>query len=341
MPRTIQCIQCQSILNLPASSLAGKKLTCPCCGLKFRLSERDASSESTVPGIADATSASNFELDKRRHDLDDVPMPQSDGDLRETFDLPLMSSRDLETSQMAFSGRDAGEAATLFDDPVPAHRRKKTAGDARQTARRCSHCGGFVPQGMSLCAACGTDQETGMRVGFGYDLDPPPAPPAPSPPIHVLCVGGFCAAIASALLIRSVVGYTHAPFGLLKLGWILLGLLSVFSVVATIEFIRGKTIRLLLLAIALGSVVDVAAMIALPSIQADVDDPSRGDIVHLNVDDPDAEDVEIRPLEERLDIPRIMFGVVLLVACAGTTIYLLSPPAKKYVHAHTASRFYD
>ncbi len=340
MPRTIECTQCHAVLNLPVSIAAGKKLKCPRCGLKFRVTDRDASSESTAPGVADAAASSTFELDKRRRDLDDLPMPLSDGDLRETFNLPLMSSRDLETSQMASSGRETSDAAALFDDPVPAHRRKKTAGDARRTARRCSHCGGLVPQGMSLCTACGTDQETGRRIGFDDDLAPPPPPPAPGPPFHVLFVGGLSAAGSVTLAILSVMGSTHTTSQLEKLGWLLLGLVAVFAVLAAIEFIRGKTTRLLLVAVAMASIVDVMALIALPIIQANFDAPEHI-VVPINTNDQDAADVEIRPLEERLDIRRMMLGVVLLVACAGATIYLLSPPAKKYVHVHTTSRVYD
>ncbi len=339
MPRTIECTQCHAVLNLPVSITAGKKLKCPRCGLKFRVTDRDASSESTAPGVADAAASSTFELDKRRRDLDDLPMPLSDGDLRETFNLPLMSSRDLETSQMASSGRETSDAAALFDDPVPAHRRKKTAGDARRTARRCSHCGGLVPQGMSLCTACGTDQETGRRVGFDDDLAPPPPPPAPGPPLHILFVGGLCTAGAATLAILSVVGSTHTTSQLEKLGWLLLALVGVFSVYGAIELIRGKTARLLLVAVALGSVVDVMALIALPIIQAAFDEPEHI-VVPVKTNDQDLEDVAIRPLEDRIDFKRITAGVAMLAACAGVVLYVFSPPVKKYVHARAATRVY-
>ena len=41
-------------------------------------------------------------------------------------------------------------------------KRRKTAAESRLTARRCSGCGGYVPQGMSVCMSCGLDQETGL-----------------------------------------------------------------------------------------------------------------------------------------------------------------------------------
>lgn len=340
MPRTIHCKQCHAVLNLPVSIAAGKKLRCPRCGVKFMVSQKEASSESTAPGIADAAaSASAFEIDKRKRDLADLPMSLADGDLRDTFNLPLMSGRDLESSQVASSDRETGDAAALFTDQ-PSLRRKKTAADARRVARRCSFCGGLVPQGMSICSACGTDQESGLRVGLDDDLAPPPPPPAPGPPIHVLLVGGLCTAGGVTLAILSVVRSAHTHSQLENASWLCLALVAVFGVFAAIEFIRGKTARLLLLAVALGSVIDVMALIALPIIQANFDAPEHV-IVPANSTDLDDEDVKIRPLEERLDSQRLTLGVVLLLGCAGIVLYVMSPPVKKYVHARVALRTYD
>lgn len=171
MPRTTQCQNCGIILNLPANAAAGKRLKCPKCGLRFALTVADASSESTLAGPADADWLSRVDLETLKPPLDDLPVSLGDHDLRETFDLPLMSGgRDAETAP----GAGMADAASLLDEPAP--KRRKTAAEARSTARRCSNCGGYVPQGMSVCMSCGLDQETGVRVGMDDDLIPPPPP---------------------------------------------------------------------------------------------------------------------------------------------------------------------
>ncbi len=344
MPRTIHCNQCHAVLNLPVSIAAGKKLKCPRCGLKFKVSQKEASSESTAPGIADAatsTSASSpiFDVNNRSRQLDDLPMSLSDGDLRDAFNLPLMSGRDLESSQVASPQRETGDAAALFEDVSPV-RRKKTAADARRVARRCSFCGGLVPRGMSICSACGTDQETGHRVGLDDDFAPPPPPPAPGPPIHVLLIGGLCAAGGVTLAILSAARSVGSGSGLENASWLSLALVALFCVFASIEFIRGKSARLLLVAIALGSVVDVMALIALPIIQASFDAPEHI-VVPANSADLDDADTAIRPLEDRLDTGRMTLGVVLLFVFAALVMYLLSPTVKKYVHSRVVMRSYD
>lgn len=337
MPRTIQCKQCDALLNMPVSITAGKKLKCPRCGLKFKVSHREASSESTAPGIMDAA-ASTSELVKGRRDADDSPISLGDANLREMFDLPLMSGRDVESSQVASSRREASDAAALFGDE-PAVRRRKTAADARRVARRCTQCGGLVPQGMSICSACGLDQETGLRVGFEDQFAPPPPPPPSAPPIHVLLVGGLCVAGGAILAILSVVQSTHAGSQLENASWVCLALTALFCVFAAVEFVRGKTARLLLLAVALGSLVDVAALIALPIIQSNFDEPEHI-VVPAQSTDLNDEDVAILPPEQRLDIGRVVFGIVMLFVCAILTLYLLSPAVKKFMHVRAASRVY-
>ena len=91
MPQTTQCTKCGVILNLPPGIKPGKRLKCPRCSTKFTISESDASSASTVPGIADATAASVFDMQKRSNPPDDLPPSLGSGDLREAFDLPLVS----------------------------------------------------------------------------------------------------------------------------------------------------------------------------------------------------------------------------------------------------------
>ena len=206
MPQTIQCKKCWIILNLPGGLKPGKRLKCPRCGTRFVITESDASSASTAPGLDDAT-ATSYEMPKQPVFQDDLPPSLGEGDLREAFDLPLVSgsARDMERGG-GEPGAQAADAAALFDDK-PAKRRT-TAAEARSQARRCVTCGSGVPKGMSICGVCGTDQETGLRVGLEDDLAPPPPPPPSGPPIHVSVAGGLCITGSLILLVLAVIQST-------------------------------------------------------------------------------------------------------------------------------------
>ena len=98
MPQTTQCHKCGVILNLPPGIKSGRRLKCPRCATRFTITEADESSASTMPGLADAANSSAFEIQKRSSPPDDLPPSLGDGDLREAFDLPLVSgsARDME-----------------------------------------------------------------------------------------------------------------------------------------------------------------------------------------------------------------------------------------------------
>ena len=164
MPRTILCQKCGVVLNLPAAVSAGKRIKCPKCGHKFAISEKDASSESTMAGVADADLASSRDLGKRPPSHDNLPVPAGDKDLRDLFNLPLETAASIEKSAVSSQKPVVSDAEALFQEPTV--RKKKAKGaEARAQARRCVSCGGFVPKGMSICTACGVDQDTGIRVG--------------------------------------------------------------------------------------------------------------------------------------------------------------------------------
>jgi len=334
MPRTIQCSECRVRLNLPDQVLAGKRLKCPRCGHKFVVSEADASSASTLPGTADAAETATGLLARRPPSGEDLPAPRAEGDLRETFDLPLVSAREAERSEMV-AGSPTADAAGLFADIKPSARRLSAA-EARARGRRCTHCGGFVPQGMSICGTCGTDQETGMRVGLEDDLAPPPRPRSEGPPLHISIIGTFCVAAAVILLILAIIQSVHENSQLHYACWISLALVSGFGIYAAVEFIRGKSVKLLMLALALGGVVDVMTLIALPLIQANFVAPEI--LIDRNAKSTNLDDapVKIRPLEERLDANRIQAGAGLLLVYAFLSLYLMSPPVKKYIQTRAA-----
>jgi phage FluMu protein Com len=338
MPRTIQCNKCGVILNLPDRTKAGKRLKCPRCAFKFVVTEAEASSVSTVPGLTDAAPASTHELPKRPPSQDDLPTTFVEGDLRETFDLPLISGREAERGA-AVPQPTIGDAASLFDDRG-APKRKTTAADARAKARRCSSCGGIVPQGMSICISCGLDQETGIRAGLD-DEDLLPAGPAPSqgPPIHVAVVGGLCVAVGLILVLLAVTRSVRGNSDWRQYGWLFLACVSAYGIYSAVEFIRGRTAKLLMVSLMLGIIVDLMALVALPIFEVILDDPQH--IISTETK-PDLDDsnVQIKPPEQRMDTRRISYGIGVIVSFAILYLYLMSPPVKKYIHSR-AARAYD
>jgi phage FluMu protein Com len=334
MPRTIQCNKCGIILNLPEHTKAGKRLKCPRCANKFVVTEAEASSVSTVPGLTDATPASTHELPRRPPSVDDLPRAFVEGDLRDTFELPLMSGREAERNQAA-SQPAIGDAASLFDDRG-APKRKTTAADARARARRCSTCGGIVPQGMSICISCGLDQETGIRTGLDdEDLLPSGPPPSQGPPIHVAIVGGLCTAAGVILVLLAVTQSVRGNSDWRQYAWLSLALISAYGIYSSVEFIRGRTARLLMVSLMLGIIVDVMAMVALPLVEVFLDDPQQIVVMEAK---PDLEDshVRIKPPEERIDTQRIIAGIGMIVVFAVLYMYLMSPPVRKYIHSRAA-----
>jgi hypothetical protein len=330
MPQTTQCNFCGIILNLPPSVKAGKRMKCPRCGSRFTISQSEASSASTFPGLADATPMSAYEMPKRPANLDDLPVPTAEGDLRETFDLPLVSGREAERGEVASDPR-AADAAALFQDSGPAKRRQSGA-EARARARRCVQCNGFVPQGMSICSACGTDQETGMRVGLEDDLAPPPPSGPDGPPFHVTMIGGLSLAGCVVMVVVGIFQSTRVDSVLENAGWLSLAIVCALGIYASIQFLRAKSAKLLILALTLGAALDVIALIGVPIIQTNFDDQDR--IVHeVRPDDPDVSDVRITPIEDRLNFRRIALGVTLILVYTVFSLYLISPPVRKFIQS--------
>jgi hypothetical protein len=305
--------------------------------LRFAVTVADASSESTLPGPADADTLSRFDMEVRPPSLDDLPIPVAEKDLRETFDLPLISAREAERVEVATSPA-VSDATALFDDRG-GPRRRITAADARAKARRCSNCGGLVPQGMSICASCGVDQETGLRLGLDDDLVPPPPPRPQGPPVHIAIIGGLCAFAAVMLLIISLIQSVRGARDWENYGWLCLALVSGFGIYGSVEFIRGRSAKLLMLALSLGVMIDLLALVALPVVQTFWDDQDRiVTQVQSKSDDIESPGIGIKPHQERLDITRLKVGFILILIYAVLSVYLMSPPVKKYVHSSRADK---
>lgn len=342
MPRTTQCPSCGVVLNIPDRAIAGKRLRCPKCAYRFRVTETDASSASTLAAPLNAeTTHSSHQIPSRPPSPDDLPLPIAEGDLREAFGLPLADARSLERTG-AVSSEPApsaiSDAAALFqDDPKP--RRRPSAAEARSLARRCSSCGGFVPQGMSICVVCGTDQETGMRVGLEDDLAPPPPPPPSGPPVHIAAVGGLLGVAALILLILSLVRSVGGSDSLLTYGWLCLSVISGFALFSVVQFIRLKSAKLLMVALTLGAVINVLALVVLPLFEATWEDTGQVmQTINRPDDDPNSLGVQFnKPLEDRIDTRRIATGVTVLILYAGLSVYLMSPAVKRPMHRSAAA----
>ena len=48
--------------------------------------------------------------------------------------------------------------------------------------------------------------------------------------------------------------------------------------------------------------------------------------------DPDDQNIGIRPFEERIDFRRLMAGIILILVYVVFSLYLISPPVKRFIH---------
>lgn len=316
MSMTTQCPACQLVLTVPDAA-GGRRLKCPKCGGRFYVGQGGAARPaSQAPGVG----PSSVTIPASSHGHRDLPTAA--GDLRETFDLPLLMDEDTPVRPAA---RSAGVADALFrDEDMPARRR--TLADARSESRRCPECGGFVPAGMSLCSRCGLDLDTGQQIELEEELDEAPVEPVyeSGPPFGIVFIGSV-AMIASLVL---------AVFCFLQLGESLgglaLGVVCLFGIVASVQFLRGKSFKLLLVALGLAGAIDVVALIALPVFQADESIPAaevQEDVL------PDGEEIaDIPPIMQRLNTRKIGWGVALLLVDVALLIYLSTPGIRRHFH---------
>jgi len=285
------------------------------------------------PGLADASldskqdvaaMRSNAELPVSSNELrggghGQADMPTASGDLRDTFDLPLLVD-DTPTSRQT---RQVGDAEALFQEK-PGAKRRLSAAEARAQARRCPTCGGMVPAGMSLCNSCGLNLETGQRIDLDEDLIPPPMIRAVGTPMGVSIIGGLGFLGSIILAVITLVQALRAEAGT---GFFLLLLVCIFGIYASVQFLRGKSVKLMLIALSLGALINIAAMIALPIFEAN----NATTIVHNEVaPDSDDEGFVIQSVTERLDMQRITLGILGLVTYAAVSVYLTSPPVRRH-----------
>jgi phage FluMu protein Com len=319
MPRTIQCTNCGVVLNLPEQA-AGKRLKCPKCGTKFFAGSGDANTQSTVGRLPSASPDSSRLITGKQYD-NDLPLPTAASEPRETFDLPLLTES-APSGPAKTSDRTAGDAPTLFEEWKSAPRRP-TGAEARAKPRRCPTCGGVVPVGMSLCQSCGLDLDTGTRVALDDDLTPPPPPRPSGMPLNIMLVGGIGFLGSLVLTCYSVFQWlNHAE------GWVYFVPVCLFAVYASVQFLRRKSVKMLLAALTLGVVVNVFGMIVVPIMQANAD--LKIEQRKTGSDDPNGSDIIIHSIPELINFERVYTGIGLLLLYALVSVYLISPSVSRY-----------
>jgi hypothetical protein len=322
-----------------------KRLKCPSCGTKFYLDtpagESPANDPVSSPSMANLPTAGPSSSHSGPAVADDLILPNLGKDLRESFDLPLLS--DDEPRSLP-----ATPPPEVLLDPDPPPRSRKAAGaEARQSARRCS-CGAVVPQGMSLCTRCGLDLDTGMRINVDELLEEPVAlPPSLSAPMGVLFVGMITMLVSGVLGLASLYVYFSGRGGERPWGYLLLALICGFGIFASVKFLQGKSARLILTALLLGGAIDLVTMVILPIALPDEGHvlsigqrPGRPDTPEIDLGPyaAEAEDLiqeeplgpVIRPLTERIDWRKVYTGLIILLITSAVIVYLNSPPVRRY-----------
>jgi hypothetical protein len=188
---------------------------------------------------------------------------------------------------------------------------------------------------MSLCSACGLDLDTGKRelVEHVFEDDIPPPPQPAGPPISISLIGGLTL-IASLVLGIFAITKLGFSFGTAEgLGGLCFTLICIFGVWASFEFLRGRSAKLLMIAIVLGAAMDVIVLIGFPVYQANSDVPIEeitsgrtSDTNATRAADSDDDNLRIVSPQERLEAiggrPKIMLGVGILVLSFGLLVYL-------------------
>lgn len=320
MALTTKCPECQTVLNLPDGA-EGRRLKCPKCGAKFQAGTPEARPRTSSPGVATAGPASSFlQASPGKggpQSSREIDIPFSSGDLRDTFDEGMLLGE--ETKSRPRSKQTADAAALFQDDATP--RRKETGGDAKKKARRCPSCGGVVAVGMSLCQTCGLDIDTGRREHVDEMLDEEIAPSAPvahGPPIGIALIGSATLLISGILAILSMVKLPPN-------GGVPLAIVCLFGVFASIQFLRGKTAKLLLVALLIGGVIDIIGLIVVPAWQANeaAFDPNVAS-------SPTDEEVEVKSLAERIDYNTLMLGLLILGVDVALFVYISTATVRRH-----------
>jgi hypothetical protein len=173
---------------------------------------------------------------------------------------------------------------------------------------------------MSVCARCGLDLESGVRVDLEDDPAPQPAPRAPAPPMAVSIIGGIAFMGSLALTVLSIALWLGGFDGCQYFVPI-----CAFGIYAAVQFLRQKSVRLLILALSFGLAVDVVALIAMPVYHANME----ASAVDRNMTSEKAE-VVIPSVVDKLDTQKLTIGIGLILVYAGVVFYLMTPQVKRH-----------
>ena len=172
-----------------------------------------------------------------------------------------------------------------------------------------------------------------MRVGRDDDLVPLPPRAATGPPLHVAITGFLCGLTSLLLLVLSLIQSVRGQAGATQYGWLCLALVSAFGIYGAVQFFIGRSVKYLMLALTLGVFVDAMSLIALPIYQATFADQEAVVTKVNKKDNPDSlddEDMQIIPITERLKMDKIKGGLIVILLYVLLSIYLMSPPVKRY-----------
>jgi hypothetical protein len=305
------------VLVIP-NGAQGRRLKCPHCGHRFHIAGPEGR-----PGSSEVAGASPKSTVYGLPTTGEV-IPRADKDLRETFDLPLLMDGDPAPRR---GGAPCSDAAALFQDGLRSARKPGRA-EARAKPRHCGECGATIPAGMSLCQTCGLDADTGTRMAPDESFFEIPQPSRTrTTPIGIAIVGGTTFLGSAILAIVSLAGWAAGESDF-RMGFGFLGLVSAFGIYASVELLRLKSIRPLLIALSLGAMVDIVALIGLPAYRINSEVPAARAI---NVDD-DEPAVSANLADGALyrkEMPKIKQGFVLLSLYAGLVLYLLTPSVQR------------
>jgi hypothetical protein len=284
--------------------------------------------------------------------LSEAGLPQAERDLRDTFrpedlvgeagtggkrpksgaELPVRPKSGAELPVSDTGG--AADAAALLrgDDDVAVKRPRRGGGaEARASARRCPTCQSVVPAGMSLCNRCGLDLDTGQRVQIDelFDVEPV-APRKAGPPIGILLLGGISAAASVVAMVLALYFAGKIPDS--RYGYLSLALVGGFGIYAAVEFLRGKSIKLLVVALLLGALVVTVGMIVMPFVAASSLPETVGAGVVLDAIEAETEAIQIDSFRDRIEPYKnlIYGGIGLLLIDAAALYYMTTPGVRRY-----------
>ncbi len=212
----------------------------------------------------------------------------------------------------------------LSDGGLP--KKRKVTAEGRSRPRRCPGCGAVVPAGMSLCR-CGLDLDTGKRAQVLDEIleEAPPPPSGPSLPLSVVVPGVLILLISGVLTITALVksvetgGPAIGPISQQQ-GFLSLALIGGFSIYAATQFVRLRSIKMVIVALLLGALIDLVGLIVMPIVDAVNLDQAKME-APIDIDTPG----QIQSAVETLNLRKLYCGIAILLADAGLVIYLLTP----------------